>query len=345
MVNKITNAITPLEQVEKINEIIENIENIGSMSGGGLPIGSIIQLSCTSDYVPEGCLPCDGAEYTKAQFGQFFTNYLVGGKLKTCTYAQYQSDITTYGQCDKFALDTTNNKFKVPLIPNKQVSDINDSVPVIGNGMTLGLTINNQNAGLIQASVNGQYSVLEAVQSEYGKDLNNGGNTWDWVIIDRANAGVTTDSDKSGIIADTSNSKKYLDFRYFVVVANGSINQSQMDWSEWASNLSSKADKSEVESLKARYVVAKSDKSILPSWWTVYSDGWIEQGGQAVITGATITFLKPFTTANYFATANDYGANGNAFTVSIKNKTTTTCKTYQADGNTTFKCDWYACGY
>ncbi|MBE7705421.1 MAG: hypothetical protein E7Z90_06400 [Cyanobacteria bacterium SIG29] len=342
MVNKITTAITPLEQVEKINEIIDNIDNIG---GAGLPIGSIIKLSCSSTYVPEGTLPCDGGEYTKAQFEQFYTNYLASGKLKTCTYTEYTSEINATGQCSKFALDTTNNKFKVPLIPNKQVFDINDSVPVIGNGMTLGLTINNQNAGLIQASVGDQYTVLEAVQSEYGKDLNNSGYTWDWVLINRANVGVTTDSDKSGIIADTSNSRKYLDFRYFVVVANGSINQSQMDWNQWASNLSSKADKSEVESLKARYVVAKSDKSILPSWWTVYSDGWIEQGGQAVITGATITFLKPFTTANYFATANDYGANGNAFTVSIKNKTTTTCKTYQADGNTTFKCDWYACGY
>ena len=143
MVNKITNAITPLEQVEKINEIIEN------MAGGGLPIGSIIQLSCTFDYVPEGTLPCDGAEYTKAQFEQFFTNYLVGGKLNTCTYTQYQSDITTYGQCDKFALDTTNNKFKVPTIADEQISDIADTVPVKGNGITMGLTNGTTEYGLM----------------------------------------------------------------------------------------------------------------------------------------------------------------------------------------------------
>lgn len=50
-----------------------------------------------------------------------------------------------------------------------------------------------------------------------------------------------------------------------------------------------------------RYVVEKSDKSILPSWYTVYSDGWIEQGGvsTAGVDNATITFTKPYTTNLY----------------------------------------------
>ena len=61
-------------------------------------------------------MPCDGTEYNKSDYSVFFTTYLAGGKLATCTYEEYESDITTYGQCAKFGLDTTNNKFKVPTI-------------------------------------------------------------------------------------------------------------------------------------------------------------------------------------------------------------------------------------
>ena len=43
------------------------------------------------------------------------------------------------------------------------------------------------------------------------------------------------------------------------------------------------------------------------SWYRVWSDGWIEQGGKTTISsssGTTITFLKPFTNTNYWCMAN-----------------------------------------
>ena len=39
--------------------------------------------------------------------------------LNTCTYAEYETDITNYGECGKFAVDETNGKFRVPLISDK----------------------------------------------------------------------------------------------------------------------------------------------------------------------------------------------------------------------------------
>lgn len=46
-----------------------------------------------------------------------------------------------------------------------------------------------------------------------------------------------------------------------------------------------------------RYPVEVSDKSLIPSWYIVYNDGWVEQGGQTptVAGGATttVTLLKP----------------------------------------------------
>ena len=174
-----TNVLIAGDNIE-----IEN--NVISAKNGAMPIGTIFPLNCTSNYVPEGCLPCDGAEYTKAQFEQLWDNYLTGASiinlyafsldldnalclyttsptpvsgekvyelvngqmvitshiiamitdesiifesstdgelytthrditkdtnviisnplLNTCTYAEYEADLTNYGQCGKFAV-------------------------------------------------------------------------------------------------------------------------------------------------------------------------------------------------------------------------------------------------
>lgn len=334
MVNKITNAITPLEQVEKINEIIEN------MAGGGLPIGSIIQLSCTSDYVPEGTLPCDGAEYTKAQFEQFFTNYLVGGKLNTCAYTQYQSDITTYGQCDKFALDTTNNKFKVPTIADEQISDIADTVPVKGNGITMGLTNGTTEYGLMSVASSGA-PVLEPYKNASGITV--GQNPTFSADNIGQTLGLSADETKSGVITNTANSKKYLALRYFVVVANGSVNQSMMDWSQWASSLQGKLNADHSNDSKP-YIIEVSPKSILPSWYRVWSDGWCEQGGvHSAGYDVSITLLHSFLDTNYNIQLTGQSTTA-AYAPVYKTKTATSFTIFSA-ANASSSGNWCACGY
>lgn len=85
---------------------------------GNIPIGTIFPCVCSKDWTPENALAVDGSEYTSGQFPTLWTDFLTATtpKLATCTYEQYASDIETYGQCAKFAVDTENNKFKVPTI-------------------------------------------------------------------------------------------------------------------------------------------------------------------------------------------------------------------------------------
>lgn len=93
--------------------------------------------------------------------------------------------------------------------------------------------------------------------------------------------------------------------RYFVVVANGTVNQSQMDWSEWSSNLSSKVDKSSLA--ECAVVVKVSDRSIAPSWYRIWSDGWVEQGGRiASATSQTVELLIEMADINYCLTFGAY---------------------------------------
>lgn len=65
-----------------------------------------------------GAYDCDGSEYSKSDFKGENNPYdmLVLGKAETCTYDEYNTQITNYGMCSKFALDTTNQKFKVPTV-------------------------------------------------------------------------------------------------------------------------------------------------------------------------------------------------------------------------------------
>ncbi len=89
------------------------------------------------------------------------------------------------------------------------------------------------------------------------------------------------------------------------------------------------------------------------SWYRVYSDGWIEQGGTYTTTGnatAPVTLMKSYKNANYFATAQFIGANNKNlgdvnYTLegpAIDNKTATGFNV-----NTWFGWNgiWMTCGY
>lgn len=82
-------------------------------SGGGFPIGSIGYTLRTE--VPEGGAWCDGAEYTQAMFPDIY-QMLVDGKIQSTTYQNFATSVSTNGSCGFFALDSSAQKFKVPLL-------------------------------------------------------------------------------------------------------------------------------------------------------------------------------------------------------------------------------------
>lgn len=60
-----------------------------------------------------------------------------------------------------------------------------------------------------------------------------------------------------------------------------------------------------------RYPVEVSDKSLMPSWYVVYNDGWCEQGGLSVATASQnhVTLLKSFANTNYLVIGSISGSN------------------------------------
>lgn len=140
-----------------------------------------------------------------------------------------------------YILDTTNTRFKLPR-ENPAREELIQVVRAKGNGITLGLTDGTNNYGF-SCSQNNSSSVL--YDGGYGTNVgsNVSGN------LSRVSMGITTDSTKSGIISDMTEStsvykgKKYL---YFYV-GNDVRNETQIDVGEITNTLSNKLDADRIQ--------------------------------------------------------------------------------------------------
>lgn len=106
-----------------------------------------------------------------------------------------------------------------------------------------------------------------------------------------------------------------------------------------ASNLNSKGIRTVVETYKNGN-----------SWYRVWSDGWIEQGGQTTSsTGVgTLNFIRPFLTTNYLFLTHTKTGNGDYTvrnTVEVLGGRATTGISVAGTPSFTNSYTWYACGY
>lgn len=220
---------------QKLNLVLPKGDKGDVGPAGTIPVGTIFSHTCSSTFVPENSLPCNGIEYSQTQFPILWTDWLVGGRLNTCTYSQYQSDINTYGKCGKWGLDTENGKFKTPYIPDGTH---------IQQAMTDGELGKSYNAGLPNivgdlTTYGNSYTAISGAFATCSQISNlSGGHA-----AATGYGNLTFDASHSNPIYSNSDTVQTdaVSLRYFVVVATGSINQSEMDWSQWASSLQSKA--------------------------------------------------------------------------------------------------------
>ena len=235
----------------------------------------------------------------------------------------------TYTDYD-FVLNLENETFRLPLKIKQRFYE--DIAPVVGNGMTLGLTNGTENFGLISgltaSSGGGRYYLGNATEA-YGNNI--GSVSGAISITNNGNTGVTTDSTKSGIEAHlTETVNLYLYFYVGETVQNTSlINTGKLT--------------QEVAELKSK-VYLKESYTNGTSWYRVYSDGWCEQGGLAEKNTTTI-LLKTYKDNNWtIATCGVKTATGNYDTGSINDKTESSFYN-TATGSDATGCYWHACGY
>lgn len=201
-------------------------------------IGSIQTLLCADSYVPNGCVPANGGEYTRAQFPSLYDTYLVGGKLLTCTYAAWAAQVAITGNCGKFALDTVNQKFKVPLFKD------GDSITQASSAAELGKSVK---AGLPDAIGELPWWVSGTVNTAIANGM------FKWSTVTRDNNYNLQGTPVTGyyLKAALSNSSpiygnsttvtdEQVRLRHFVVMASAQNNASVFDWSNYMAGLAGK---------------------------------------------------------------------------------------------------------
>lgn len=227
------------------------------------------------------------------------------------TEALWQQSVTNTGYCDKYVYDSTNNTVRLPKYGNQLVSVLSSSVPVVGNGMTLGMTNGTDNVGLQYQFT--AYPRLQPSKQIYGANITTT-DQGDISFSDNSGSvyGVTTDPTKSGVVADLSDIPA-TNVYYYVVVATSTKTEIEVDIDEIATDLNGKADTdlsnvtntSGFRKLVEVYNNGTSGYKVYREYNPSTGDYiglWCEQWGQAVgptNTEYTVTYLKTFTDTNY----------------------------------------------
>ena len=181
----------------------------------------------------------------------------------------------------------------------------------------------------------------------YGADLGEKYTSGEFAIS--YTAGLTTDSSKSGVVAQTSNLLQKDDSKYlYVCVGNTTnytgitdvINQGMGILEQVSAVAEDVESRVKLDGSNADFLYVKETYVNGFSWYRIWSDGWCEQGGQSsVITATTtITLLKDYKNTQY----NLYLAGTSAGYPWIISRTT---QSFVADTSAAATVDWKACGY
>jgi hypothetical protein len=231
--------------------------------------------------------------------------------LNTCTYDEYQSGITSYGFCDKFAVDVNNQKFRAPLAnPNNRVliekKEPADADPTWYNLYNDGWC---EQGGSFAYVVNGTINLTIPYQNaDYQISLTDldsadtGGVAASTAVASFTESTITlsTTSEATQILWETKGyTNQVVDdsTRPYVVVANGELNQSDMDWSQWATSLEGKVDKGDM--IPCATIIEWYESGT--EGYVLYSNNYCEQWGKAgrTATSQAITLFKPYRDVNY----------------------------------------------
>ena len=217
-------------------DIISDVETIGR-NLGEIVISSI-PLTDASLHLLDGSLLYGSGTYSDfvTYIASLRTNY---SNLFT-TESSWQSSVSQYGVCGKFVYNGTNNTVRLPKYSDKiYTQELDATAPVVGNGITLGITNGTLNAGLIYNPNNNIGADFN--QGVYGSPVYSfpGGST----LNGMQSVGVTTDPTKSGLAVLLSDITTSLDSYYYIVIATSTKTDIEVDIDEIATDLNGKADK------------------------------------------------------------------------------------------------------
>lgn len=348
-IEKLIGSESPLEVGQKINEIIEN--GVGGGSGfnlfdtkisdhileaeealGWALQGTYVNGAVYPDFYNKCISEKEKSVATEITLGDYvFTMYIASNGHQYYDIADktvVDTWFNTYGSAWFYGIDTENERI---FLPRDKYFAVNGVAPVVGNGMTLGLTDGINNFGFINN--NSSNAISYTTTGSYGEPV---GSISDLVKTGLTSSfGITTDPTKSGIEAHlTANEDKYL----YICVGNTTVNEELIDVGQVLSQAVLRSSLEEVQTVIETYVNGTS-------WYRIWSDGFCEQSGKTDKgTKIEITLLKPYKDTNYQIMVGQYhtGATDMHGTVVRDSKTV---NGFTIAGNANVDFNWEAKGY
>ena len=268
------------------------------VSGASRNIGEIV--ASTLPLTDAGLHLLDGALIDGSGIYSDFVDYISSLDLTAnyfCTEAEWQQSVTDYGVCGKFVYDSTNNTVRLPKITG--ILEGTTDVTALGSLVEAGLPN-------ITGGVNNVTFDSYATSNVYGafNSITDISNATEGSSSAERHCNITFDASNSSSIYGNSTTVQPQTIKafYYIVIANSTKTEIQVDIDEIATDLNGKADVDLSNVPTSKGILTESYVNGT-SWYRVYSDGWCEQGGvspsgadQATV---TITLLKAFSNTSY----------------------------------------------
>lgn len=314
-INVTGNSTVVMPQNPTGNQIVNKdyVDNALVNHGTGRNVGDIF-YTMRNDNELNGAVECDGATYNTTDFtgAQSIGALLEAGKIDYVSLSAYSTAISTKGWCDKIGWDGTGNTvFRVPTL-NAHIVQTNN-IPVIGNGLVLGLTNGTNTAG---TTFNSNTTSINPNRDSYGLEVSSSGTQTGNGLSGRI--GITEDPTKSGIIADTSDTAQ---LRVMIQLATSATDEAL----ETCTGVLA-----DVADLKDHRVIAFQAPTAQNNytWYRKYADGWVEQGGVVESMPSSkyqdVVFPVTMTNANYTPSVTaSWSASSTGQNEGVQNLTTT----------------------
>ena len=158
-------------------------------------VGDIF-YTCRTDKTLNGSVECDGSTYNINNYSgkDCIGNLLNLKKIPYISFIEYDDLLNKDGYCKFFAWDGDTD-FKVPTIPALLLS--NEQAVVVGDGKALGLTDGTKSGPFAVGGTGGNMYMLNSEQLPVGTSAAPYS-----AIATNNTIGITTDPDKSGVIAN-----------------------------------------------------------------------------------------------------------------------------------------------
>lgn len=281
--------------------------------GSGKQIGEVYFSQSSDGNDNKGALPLfTGEVIVNANniYPQFYAWVLAHTSLCK-TEAEWQTAVTTYGECPFYVIDDTNKTIRLPKLGNyikmanitDGITQSEDSIPLSDHYHVFGFNTGD-NSGKFSASNNTVTAKLPDITQQSGtRNWNGSGGGGGYV----GNADTLTGNmiTTSGIEAAAKNADAktpvtpaHTTVFPWVFAFNAAIPASTAQAAQFQAALSGKVDTADLTEVQCVVETYRNGSS----WYRVWSDGWCEQGGRISTQSTvpyTVNLLKEYADTNY----------------------------------------------